>query len=172
MRIIIITVLAVAIYFGGTFWVEMQNPEVATMTSDPLKKVAKESDPSIGNEFIGHFKLDSKSTGDWLNSQKQLSLDSRAHFVKKHQKDIYFHYDGETFYFGDNPEIAASVEIVNQTEDTLELKILDATVDHEGSLNFYLQTKGDGKIWYSNYSHMQGGKRQLYRACYVPADAE
>ena len=166
MRIITTLILAVAAYFGATYWVELQNPEVAKMTSDPLKKVAKESDSKQLSQFVGTFKINTKLSSDWLNNQTHLSHSSRAHFAKNHQEKTTFTYDGSKFYFGENPELAGDVEVISENDNTLELRLLDTTVEHEGSLNFYLQSADNGQVWYSNYSHMQAGKRQLYRACY------
>lgn len=167
MRILIILVLAIAVYFGATYWVELQNPEVSKMTSDPLKKVAKKSKQEVASSFIGSFKIDPQASSEWLNSQSHLNPTSRSHFSKSHQHKVTFTYNGKEFYFGNDPELATNVEVVNETQDSLELKLLDSSIEHVGSLNFFLQTNGNGKVWYSNYSHMQSGKRQLYRACYT-----
>ena len=167
MRIIITLILALTAYFGATYWVELKNPEIAKLTSDPLKQVATTTESSAAEKFIGSFAIDTKISTEWLNGEASLNHESRAYFAKRHQVNNSFHFDGSTFYFGDNPELAAEVEILKEADDSIELRILDATLEHDGSLNFYLQTNGNGQFWYSNYSHMQGGKRQLYRACYT-----
>jgi hypothetical protein len=165
-RVYIILPLIALSYFGITFLVEKMNPDVKEMSATPKITGTKLHSNGLPDQIIGTFKIDRAPSEAWLSNQDNLDADSRIYFSSLHTSQTQFTFDGQTIWFID--QIAdIPVEIISNDGKTVKLKMLDPGSEHKGSHTFFLQAEANGTVWYSNYSHLEDGKKMLYRARYT-----
>ena len=166
IRVYIIIPLVVLSYFGITFLVEKMNPEVKELSSRATITSPKRDSNGLSEEITGAFKIDLVASEAWLDSQENLDDDSKIYFSSLHANQTQFSFDGKSIWFNDQAS-DISVEVITNDGKNVELKMLEPSSDHKGSHTFFLQAQGDGGVWYSNYSHLEAGKKMLYRARYT-----
>ena len=166
LRVYIIIPLVVLSYFGITFLVEKMNPEVKGLSTKATITALKLDSNGLPEEIIGAFQIDLLASKAWLKSQENLDTDSKIYFSSLHANQSQFSFDGNSIWFNDQAS-DISVEVITNDGKNVELKMLEPSSDHKGSHTFFLQTQGDGGVWYSNYSHLEAGKKMLYRARYT-----
>ncbi|MFT5882938.1 MAG: hypothetical protein ACI9FG_001447 [Crocinitomicaceae bacterium] len=165
-RVYIILPLALLSYFGITFLVEHLNPAVKVMSATPQIAGTKIHSNGLPDQIIGKFQIDRVASQAWLDSQENLDDESEGYFLRLHSNQTHFTFDGQSIRFADQIS-AIPVEIINNDGKDVELHMVDPGLEHKGSHKFFLQAESDGGVWYSNYSHLEDGKKMLYRARYT-----
>ncbi|MFC4991253.1 hypothetical protein [Rubritalea tangerina] len=165
LRNIITVVLCIASYFGAIFLLESRHPEVKQLSSRTEVIGTKLHASGLPDQLLGTFNIQHELSRKWLNSQQDLDDETKGYFASLQASQSQFTFDGQSIWFVDH--IAnIPVKVLKQENYMLELEMLESSAEHKGSLTFFLQWDDQGNVWYSNYSHLQGGEKKIYRACY------
>lgn len=169
IRIATFLLVAALFYFGLTSLIEFRSPEVKDFSSDlPASLIEVAPLPDI---VLGHFNIDQPGSQKWLDSQKQLTIDSLEAFTDKHIEQTELGFNGKDIWFS-NQEQVYPVEVLEVTAQYVRFSVQLPESEELPSYTAYLQWDKKGAVWYSDYNLLQDGKKQLYRARYVRAKAK
>lgn len=169
IRIAILLILSISLYLGLTFLIEQNNPHVKYLSSAiPDNPVESHALPS---RVIGSFTLDPVGSQKWLLTQTHLTPDSLEAFSNLHEQQNELAFNGETLWLSDL-DLAYRVKILSVTDQHMSLSVHPVMAEDSSGFTAFLQWDNNGGVWYSHYNHLQDGKKQLYRARYVRAQAE
>lgn len=169
IRITILIIVSVALYFSLITLIEQQAPEVKDLSS---VVPAKKEDPNpLPERILGRFVIDKKGSQKWIETQKHLNLSSVENFITLHQKQDQLAFNGKNIWFS-NLEMVSPVKILAITDQHVRFSVYPNAPENNSHYTAFLQWDSSGGIWYSDYNHLQDGKKQLYRARYVRSKAQ